>query len=229
MHDDLSPAGPPPAPEPCATADAEAPAALDLGRLNAALGLGIQAAPAAPPADGALEELADDLLHLLRRLQAVEQRQEEALARLDQLALTVRDGLAALGQQTDSLARDLAGERRGLALVGLFNATLPALESLGALRDALGPDKEPVLHRQVAAVADVLGRLLRDLGLTEFRPAVGQPFDPWSMECRGFADGPPGVVLDVVRPGYRAAERVLLPAAVRIAGPAGAERKAAEG
>jgi molecular chaperone GrpE (heat shock protein) len=236
MSDDLPATGTPtPVNEPAETATPAAevgpaaPGAIDLGQLNAALALGIKTAPTAPRSEEALEELADDLLHLLRRVQAVEQRQEEILARLDQLAQSVQQGLRALGQQTEGVARDLAGERRGLAMVGLFNATLPALESLDAMRGALDPDKDPVFHRQVAAVSDILSRLLRSLGLTEFRPDVGQPFDPWSMECRGFANGPPGVVLGVVRPGYRAAEQIVLPAAVRIADPGTVERKTAEG
>jgi len=236
MNDELSPAGPatpvsePPSPAtPAGATDPAAPAVIDFERLNAALGFGIKAASAAPRSHDALEELADDLLQLLRRVQALEQRQEDILARLDQLTQQVQHGLHGLGQQTESLARDLAGERKGLALIGIFNATLPALESLDAIRGVLDPDKDPVFQRQVAAVCDILSRLLRSLGLTEFRPAGGQPFDPWSMECRGFADGPPGVVLGVIRPGYRAAEQVLLPAAVRIADPATLERNKEKG
>src|SRR5579872_4851403 len=84
-------------PPPPVADDPAAPVAIDLDRLNAALGLDITAAPPPPRPDAALEELADDLLQLLRRIQAVEQRQEDILARLDQLSGDVRHGLDALG------------------------------------------------------------------------------------------------------------------------------------
>ena len=79
MNDDLSPGSAPPtqapdSPPPTAPGPDLPEAVIDLAALNAALGVNLKSAP---PAEQHLDELADDLLQLLRRVQAVERRQEE--------------------------------------------------------------------------------------------------------------------------------------------------------
>lgn len=219
MAEELPQETPPPDPESAPPPTSRADAAINFAALNAALGARIK--PAAAQAATELDELADDLLQLLRRVQAVERRQEEALARLDQLGRAVQDGFQRMAAQQEALARESVGDRKALAVLGVINAALPALESLAAIRSALRPDADSAVARQVTAATDLLTRLVRQLGVTEFSPEPGKPFDPWSMECGGHADGPPGVVLGVIRPGYRAGDQVVLPAAVALARPAG--------
>jgi molecular chaperone GrpE (heat shock protein) len=118
---------------------------------------------------------------------------------------------------------DLAESRKGLALRSVFDPTALALDQLEAIRRGFDPEKEQAIYGQVSAATSTLSNLLQSFGFTRFAPDLGAPFDPARMQCLGYAQGQPGVVLQVLRPGYLAGEMLVRPAGVLIADP---ERKA---
>src|SRR5262245_27807203 len=88
------------------------------------------AGPAAPPAAvaaGHLQELAEDMVDLLRRAKGIEAAQAETVSRLDRLEQAVREGLLQQARETDRLRRDLLDEHKALAARAAFEAVLPAL------------------------------------------------------------------------------------------------------
>src|SRR4051794_165924 len=83
----------------------------------------------------ALEELADDMLGVMQRLEQIEQRQ-----------VTLDESVRALGsgatRSIDALRRDLIGEHRALSLRQFANAVGPALDSLITVRRGIDPRED---------------------------------------------------------------------------------------
>ena len=77
-----------------------------------------------PFVDPGLEELADDMLQLLRRVSAVEQRLDGLIAGVDRLGYQVHEGAAVTARQLDMLRRDLLGDRRALATGSVFEVAV---------------------------------------------------------------------------------------------------------
>ena len=171
----------------------------------------------APDFQGALEEIAEDMLDLLGRMQSFEQLQQQHLERFDRLEAAVTEGARSAGRGLSALRRDLLGERKVQSTRHAFDAVVPILDSVRGLAESLDPEQDARMSRQLRAVGSALSNLLQGLGFEAFDAVPGEPFDPQRMECLGFADGEPGIVLAAVRPGYRAAEAVLRPAGVWIA------------
>jgi len=201
-------------------AAAEPDPVLDPAKLRAVLeipvppvALGGLAPAGAPELERTVEEIAHDTVELLRRMQLLEDRQNQMLARLDQLDPLLR----AVVHQGQTTHRELVGDRKALAVRGVFKEVVPVLDSLEAMEAGL--DEGSVVRMQLRGVNVALRSLLEYLGFEPFRPAVDDPFDPASMEFAGYAEGAPGRVLGVVRPGYRARDLIVRPAAVRIAPP----------
>lgn len=169
--------------------------------------------PAAPIPPG-LDELVEDTFQLRRQVQALERGQQDMLARLDALAASVSGGARAQAVELDTLRRELLGDSKARSTRGVFNAVVMAMDLLRMLQaGAADPGGG-------AAVLAGLRNLLQSLGYLEFVIGVGRPFDAAWMECVEYAEGPPGVVLGVVRPGYRSGDTVVRPCGVRIADPA---------
>jgi hypothetical protein len=200
---------------------------IDLEQFRSTLNLEIDPAasasgrrkPGAPAVAETLEELADDMLDLLRRVELIERMQAALVDRLDEVARAVREGTQLSWGQFEALRRDLLGDRRAQAALGAFRASLPAFDTFVALRDGLPPDTDSPVRRQAVAAVDSLERYYRGLGIEPFQVRTGEPFDPERMECLGYAEGDVGVVLEVVRAGHRTAEAVVRPAGVVLAVP----------
>jgi molecular chaperone GrpE (heat shock protein) len=231
------PAPPPPTPptSPALAVGQEFPTAvvgqardqeIDVERMNTVLDKVFKAVAPPPGQDSGLtkanehlEELAEDMLDVLRRVKALEQKHGDLLARLDQVGQQVHEGHRYLVRQLDALKQDLVGDRKELAAMAIFNAALPALDVLTVLRGELPGGEDTRLRNQMEAVIDTLNRMFRGLGFVEFLAEPGQAFDPHRMECLGYVEGKPGQVLAVVRPGYLACGTVVRPAGVKIADP----------
>jgi len=166
-----------------------------------------EATPTGAAAD-ALEEIAEDLLDLLRRQRAMEEAQQELAARLATIERTLQ-----------ALRRDLLEERKALAGRHAFDAVAPLVDSLRLTLAGLGEESDRTVRAPIAAVVGSLSNLLQGLGVVAFDVEAGEPFDALRMECLGYADGPPGVVIEMAQPGYRAGETVVRPAGVLIADP----------
>jgi molecular chaperone GrpE (heat shock protein) len=177
---------------------------------------GREASATVPPE---IVEIAEDMLQLLGRLAAVEQRQVELLARLDEVSRLIQETTAAQARALDALRRDLLGERSALAARATFTAVVPVLDSLRTMRQGLDPSRDELAYAQTTALSSSLSGLLQTLGFRPFEPAVGETFDPGRMECLGYAPGSPGLVTASLHPGYLAGSGVVRPAGVLIAPP----------
>jgi molecular chaperone GrpE (heat shock protein) len=166
----------------------------------------------------ALHELAEDMLDVMQRLGTAEQLLHDTTAVLDRLTRLVEHGAAQQARSMEQLRQDLTGERRGLIVRGLFDSVVTALDSLEILARACESDGQP-LGMQLQATCATLGNLLRSIGFSRFDVARGDTFQPARMQCFGYAEGPAGVVLEAVQPGYAASDTVVRPAGVLIADP----------
>jgi hypothetical protein len=184
---------------------------------------------AATPNAGAgvetLEEIADDMLHLLERVAALEKRSVEIMSAVESVARSVQDTNVGLGRSLEATRRDLLEERKALAGRIAFGAVAGGLQSLRALVDSLDPAQDGRMLAQARSLISSLSGVVQSLGFSEFAPEVGVAFDPGRMECAGYADGEAGKVLAVCYPGYTAGETVVRAAGVRIADPAQRDQK----
>ena len=169
--------------------------------------------------DDAFQEIAEDLLDLLKRIKGLEESQSKLINRLDQLDATVRDGLRSQAMEVDQLRRDLLGEQSGMAVRMTAEAILPAIDKLRPLQTEAGKNRRrnEAYANQLDAALEALTGMLRSLGFTSYEPTINTPFDPTTMLCAGEAKGAPGVVLGVVQPGYRVQDLIFRPARVLLA------------
>ncbi len=143
----------------------------------------------------AAEQLAADVRRAHAESAAEFDRVKERLRRSqqDEVGRTRERMIAAFFEVGDSLDRSLEAAQSPSA----------SLESLGA---------------GVAMVRDQLFRALAELGVERFDPR-GETFDPASHEAIGIVPvsdpALDGKVVEVLKPGYRAAGRVLRPALVQ--------------
>ena len=173
----------------------------------------------APAAPSAIDEIAEDMLHLLERVAALEQSNAEQAGRIDHVAQLVRETHVNLGRSIDTLRRDLLEERKALVNRAAVEAVTSGIVPLRIMLRSLNPEADARLLGQLGAVLGSLGGVLQTLGVREFEPAVGDLFDPAHMECIGYAEGTRGTVLEVCSPGYFAGDAVVRPAGVLIGDP----------
>ncbi len=182
--------------------------------------------PSAAESPHVLEELADDMLEVLRRLRALEQGQTEIKERLAQVDARVFESTRAIAHEMDQQRRDLLAERKSLLARSLFNAVVAHVDGLRAMRAGLEDGKRHRdkqtnrMIRQLEAIELSLITALQGFGYREFRAEVGHPFTPTTMECVGYANGQPGVVVQAVRTGFLAPDGgVARPAGVLLTAP----------
>ena len=179
-----------------------------------------EAAPARPaPPDDALEEIAEDMEDVIQRLGRLERQSQETALAVTALRDIVAEHSSYQYRLVESVRNDLADSRKGLALRSVFDPTALALDQLEAILKGFDPEKEQAIYGQVSAATSTLSNLLQSFGFTRVAPDVGAPFDPARMQCLGYAQGQPGVVLQVLRPGYLAGEILIRPSGVLIADP----------
>ena len=192
-----------------------------------------------PHGDDRLDELLEDQLEVLRQVQTLAVEQTRQSQRLDALAESVRGMATTTHQGLSRLRTELLSESKGVAhlrtleaLVEPYDRLSNMCEALQRQRNAAKPsqrsrrrkskqdDSAESVHNQLRAVVMILERAIRDLGFERFEVQVGEPFDPEQMQCSpDYAEGEPGIVLKVMKPGYRAGNAVVIPAEVVIADP----------
>jgi molecular chaperone GrpE len=129
--------------------------------------------------------------------------------------------------------RDREAQARS-ALQEFVRSMLPVLDHLRlALQSAKPGQRAEDVLTGVDLVQRQMVQTLKGLGVTEIEVPGGARFDPTVHEAvarEERADADEGTVLDVVRSGWRIADRVLRPAQVRVAArPAAAGRKGGAG
>lgn len=101
-----------------------------------------------------------------------------------------------------------------------LKSLLPIIDDFDRAITNVPPDLEE--HAWVTGTSMIqrkLLKLLEDFGVTPIDP-TGQPFDPTSHEAVGVDDGsdaPSGTVTVTLAKGYKAGDRILRPAMVRVA------------
>jgi molecular chaperone GrpE len=107
-------------------------------------------------------------------------------------------------------------------------ALLPVLDNLRRAVDTAPVDADPGFLDGVRLTVRQFEDALAALGVTPI-PAVGEPFDPSVHEAIAGVPSPDveqDTVIDEVQRGYRLHDRLLRPALVRVAHPAGARSSA---
>ncbi|MGH3897961.1 MAG: nucleotide exchange factor GrpE [Pseudonocardiaceae bacterium] len=130
----------------------------------------------------------------------------------------LRRALADLDNLRKRHARELAGERVAAAN-RVAAAWLPVLDNLDRALGHADADPSAIIEG-VRAVRDQALDVLDGLGFSRY-DEVGVPFDPARHEVVNVIDdseAEPGTVVQVLRPGYGAAERQLRPGAVTVVG-----------
>jgi molecular chaperone GrpE (heat shock protein) len=170
-----------------------------------------------------LEELADDMLDLIKRISAMEQVQHLTMARLDELAAAQAQGSHQHARQLHAMHQELLSERRALTAQSTLQAILPSLDGLRVMRAGLDPELDDRTIAQLDAISISLASSIQALGFQEITATVGQPYDATWMKITGFSEGAPGVVLEISYPGYRAGDVVARHCGVCISNPAKTE------
>jgi molecular chaperone GrpE (heat shock protein) len=171
------------------------------------------------PREDTLEELAEDMVEVLSRLKALEERQQDHLRLTEQLRQEVNALNLTHGREIDALRRDLLGQRQALAALDSFKAIAPWLDSLRHMHRKFHPKRDVKMRQHLQPVINALALAIQGLGFEEFQAQVGENFDPRRMSCTGYAKGEAGVVLGLDHPGYRVGEVVVRPAGVILAAP----------
>jgi|GEM_PF-6205381 len=166
-----------------------------------------------------LEELQEDVLDLMNKVNALQRHQELIGAELEKLTKTVAQASHTHGRELYVTRTELLAERKSFAAISAFNAIVQPLDQLRQMRTGLDSDKDVRTIAQLDGIIEVLAQVLRSLGFSDFVPREGEPFDPARMEVVGFTDGPSGVVLKAVRVGYRTGDAMVRVAGVMIAQP----------
>ena len=138
-----------------------------------------------------------------------------------------RDKFMALAQRTQAdfvNYKRRTEEERGMLARGastqVITRLLPVLDDLQRAVGALPEDAPESWSDGVRMIQQNLQALLQAEGVSMFKPAAGDTFDPAEHEAVYYQptdEQAPGAVLSVVRPGYRGADRVLRPAQVVVA------------
>ena len=207
---------------------AEDDGALDLTGLNEAISVKIDepdlneliSSPERSTAEhDSLEEIAEDMLDLLTRVRALEDTQRQVLAGVDALGVQMAASATTHGRELHALRQDVVGDRKALAGLNMFNTVVQKLDPFRQMRAGLDEQKDERMCAQLDGLIASLEQLLRSSGFTPFHAAAGERFDPARMECVGYEQGEPDVVLAQVRCGYEAGTTLARPVGVLIAPP----------
>lgn len=167
-----------------------------------------------------VEEIAEDMLVLMRRLQSIEETQRALQAHMERLQEGLSQGNRMISREIDTLRRDMIGDRKHVANTGVFNELIPMIDRLRTMHAHLDAKQDAGMIAQLEGVLETLATCLRRLGCGEFDVSVGEPFDPSRMECMECpADRERSVVLESMRPGYKLGDMVLRPVLVRLGAP----------
>jgi len=164
-----------------------------------------------------LEELADDMLNLMRRMNKVEGGQQAIIAQMAQQQEASAESARTIAREVDTLRRDVVGDRKHTAATSVLNELIPLINRFETMYEHLDEDADSRIRSQIEGVLDTLSASLRRLGCEEFVTASGSPFDPSRMQCEKYVDkGKPGHVVSTVKTGYRFGDFVLRPATVTV-------------
>jgi molecular chaperone GrpE (heat shock protein) len=161
-----------------------------------------------------MEELADDMLHLIEMQNKINNRLETIEKTLNNILTSNEHFFKASSQEINKLRTDLLTERKAFLGKSTFNALLPALESLKLSMENLDQEESRILYNQMSGISDLLMMILQTIGYKPFVVEPGEEFDTMRMECVGWEPGESGVVLRTERQGFMAGEQIAKPCQV---------------
>jgi len=197
----------------------------DLEKINSALGMYFQ-----PDINGSyakkmqnildvVEEIAEDMLELRKYLRETQKSQEQLKDRLEHLEQSIHASSVSNSRRLNKLHSELAGDRKGMLMLGALDALSPFLRSLRVMRAGLDKQIDERIDAQAHALERNLVNVLRRLGYQEFHVEEGEPIDSAKMEGAGYGNGESGIVLEESYPGYTVNGVVVKPAGIIIAEP----------
>jgi len=167
------------------------------------------------------EEIADDMVHVMERLNTIEANQERLTKQIDLLIQSITENRKQFTIELDKFRQEVLGERKSLAARSTFNAIVPTVDSLRMMKKGIPYSEENAqVNAQLYAVVSSLNNIIQSLDFNEFDVEIGSAFDSERMECLDYAkEGELNTVVAVVRPGYKAGNTIIRPCGVIIAKP----------
>jgi molecular chaperone GrpE (heat shock protein) len=166
-------------------------------------------------ATGLMSEIADDLLSLMKMVQALDARTAALAANVERIGALQEQATRSQSMELEKTKEALLSDRKEYIARSTFSALRPALESLEYLREgAEERGEDPALIRQTQTLIDILRGVSQALGYQTLTAAPGDEFDPHTMECAGYSAGAAGKVVRIDKPGYRAGSVLVRPCSV---------------
>jgi molecular chaperone GrpE (heat shock protein) len=166
-----------------------------------------------------VEEVAEDMLEVTRRLKHIETQQSLVLEHLTALENKIQEHSMTTAREVAALRGVVSGEQKGALTRGAFNAVVTSLDFVRSMKKGLENEVDVRMIRQFEAIELSLESAIQGLGFLEIEVAPQDLFDPGRMECLGYEPGKSGLVTSFVRPGYAIGNIVIRPAGVLIANP----------
>jgi hypothetical protein len=163
-----------------------------------------------------LDELAEDMLSVMRRMRDLEEGQQRILSRLDQILEQQGSPGKNIAREVDTLRRDLLADRRHVATADLIGEVMPLIERMSNMRDNLDPGQDARMLAQLGGVIETLGGSLRRLGGQEFYVEAGTPFDSFQMTSTQAVDVTTSIVAATIEPGLKCGQLILRRAIVQL-------------
>lgn len=161
------------------------------------------------------EEMAEDMLDLIKRVNAIDAKLTELTGAVERIIAFMETESASRDRETAKLKESLISDRKEIVGRSTLNALIPAIDSLRFLEEThKGRKRQSSLLKQTHHLLDVLTGITHTLGYRAQEASPGEAFDPWTMECVGYDRGEPGRVVRVDRPGYRAGKILVRPCRV---------------
>ena len=163
-----------------------------------------------------IEEIAEDIVDLIKWTNNIEKKQDMILEQLNNFNNVMLDNKRQFAIELNKIRVELLEDHKALVGRNAFDAIVPTLDSLNKMKNSL-PQKHKQMHSQLEGIVGLLNNIIQSLGFTIFKVEEGILFDPAKMECLGCNNkGEPKTVVEVVRPGYKSGNMMIRPCGVII-------------
>ena len=150
-----------------------------------------------------LEEITEDLVHILKKMAEFENRMEELFNKTEKIAETTTSNYRKHQVELDQLKRELLGERKAFIHKSVFNNLVTTIDYLYHRKCSISPDKDSSLYSLTTGMLENLQNLLKTMGYEHFVVEKDKPFKSEIMECLGFESGEENKVVSVERLGFK--------------------------
>ena len=166
--------------------------------------------------DELLQEVAEDMVDVLAKLNAISERQAMLEQKFDYAFGITQTMGKNHALELSGIRKELLSEEKSAAHRSIFSTVVGTLDQMRAMAGGLDAEEDERTLKQMTAVIYALTSIIQSLGIEEFSIAAGEMYDPNTMECIGYAEGEPGLVMKTLRPGYRAGSMLFRSAGVEL-------------